>query len=263
MKLIINFVFSIGYRCYSPEFLNIFQLRKMSSPFDYLIIDFETSLKIINNKFNDYLHDIILFNKNNQKIELFYKKNTKDVDNKFYKLLENNIGYMIQNYNDDNLLFNQNYIDNDKLNDNLYMWNAICCFQHHDLLNNDIYNSLKKRCERFNYIINKYNKTTALFYITRVVNCENIVDYMNRIIEIKKQNNIECFIIMIINSDNAEENVYYNEMEKFLFLIKKVESYDIQFSKYQSDNENNINYKNEFNIIADYFTFDLIEKNDM
>jgi len=46
----------------------------MSSPFDYLFIDFETSLKIINNNFDDYLNDIILFNKNTQHIELFYKK---------------------------------------------------------------------------------------------------------------------------------------------------------------------------------------------
>ena len=45
MKPIINFIFSIGYRCYSSEFLNNFKLKKMSSPFDYLFIDFETSLK--------------------------------------------------------------------------------------------------------------------------------------------------------------------------------------------------------------------------
>lgn len=52
MKPIINFIFSIGYRCYSPDFLNNFKLRKMSSPFDYLFIDFETSLNIINNNFD-------------------------------------------------------------------------------------------------------------------------------------------------------------------------------------------------------------------
>ena len=74
MKPIINFIFSIGYRCYSPDFLNKFKLRKMSSPFDYLFIDFETSLKIINNNFDDYLYDIIFFNKNNKHLELFYKK---------------------------------------------------------------------------------------------------------------------------------------------------------------------------------------------
>ena len=48
---IINFIFSIGYRCYSVDFLNFFKLRKMASPFDYLYIDLESSLKIINNNF--------------------------------------------------------------------------------------------------------------------------------------------------------------------------------------------------------------------
>lgn len=67
MKNIINFIFSIGYRCDSVDFLKKFNLRKFSSPFDFLFIDFETSLKIINNNFDDFLHDIILFNKNEKK----------------------------------------------------------------------------------------------------------------------------------------------------------------------------------------------------
>jgi hypothetical protein len=104
MKPVINFIFSIGYRCYSVVFLDTFKLRKMSGPFDYLFIDFETSLKIINNNFDDYLHDIILFNKNTQKIELFYKKNTTEINQKFCELLENNIGYMGHNYNGNNKL---------------------------------------------------------------------------------------------------------------------------------------------------------------
>ena len=64
------------------DFLNNYKLRKMSSPFDYLFIDFETSLKIIHNNFDDYLHDIILFNKNTRHIELFYKKNTNEINKK-------------------------------------------------------------------------------------------------------------------------------------------------------------------------------------
>ena len=60
MKPIINFIFSIGYRCYSTDLLETYKLRKMSSPFDYLFINFETSLKIINNNFEDFLYDIIL-----------------------------------------------------------------------------------------------------------------------------------------------------------------------------------------------------------
>ena len=261
MKPIINFIFSIGYRCYSPDFLNNFKLRKINSPFDYLFIDFETSLKIINNNFNDYLNDIILFNKNTQHIKLFYKKNTTEINDKFYELLQNNIGYMENNYNSSNLLFNQNYLDDNKLNDNLYNWNTICSFHHHNILDCNIYISIKNRCERFNNIINKYNETTTLFYITKIINCENIVDYMNNIVELKTKYDIKCFIIIIINCDNIEDSEYYNEVNKCLFIIKKVENYETQYTKYQTDN--NLNYEKEFNIISKYFTFNLIEKNNI
>jgi len=33
---------------------------------------------------------------------------------------------MAHNYNGTNLLFNQNYLDDNKLNDYLYNWNTIC-----------------------------------------------------------------------------------------------------------------------------------------
>ena len=258
---IINFIFSIGYRCYSVDFLNFFKLRKMSSPFDYLYIDLESSLKIINNNFDDYLCDIILFNKNQQKVELFYKKNTNEINNNFYKLLENNIGYMAHNYNYVNLLFNQNYLDIFNLNQNLYFWNKICSFHHHNILDNNIYNSIKKRCERFNNILDNYNETTALFYITKIVNCINIVDYMNKIIELKQKYSINCFIIIIINCDNIEDNHYYNEADKCLFIIKKVENYENQLSKNKLDNH--LDYKKEYDIILKYFTLNLIEKSNI
>jgi len=261
MKPIINFIFSIGYRCYSTDLLETYKLRKMSSPFDYLFINFETSLKIINNNFEDFLYDIILFNKNTKSIELFYKKNTNEINKQFYELLENNIGYMAHNYNGSKLLFNQNYLDDNKLMDNLYNWNTICCFMHHNILDNHIYNSIKKRCERFNNIINKYSETTALFYITKIIHCENIVDYMNNILELKKRYDIKCFIIIIINCDNIADNNYYNEQDKCLFIIKNVENYETQYSKYETDN--NLNYEKEFNVISNHFTFNLIEKNDI
>ena len=84
---------------------------------------------------------------------------------------------------------------------------------------------------------------------------------MNNIIELKKKYCIKCFIIIIINCDNNEDNNYYNEVDKCLFIIKKVENYKTQYSKYQTDN--NLNYEKEFNIILNYFTLRLIEKNDI
>lgn len=259
MKSIINFLYSIGYRCYSVDFLNNFKLRKMSSPFDYLFIDFESSLKIINNNFDDFLNDIILFNKNRQHVQLFYKKNTSEINQKFYELLQNNIGYMAHNYNGNDLLFNQNYLDDSKLNNNLFYWNKICSFHHHNILDSNIYTTIKNRCENFKNIYHKYNETTALFHITKIINCKNIAEYMDYILELKKQNNIKCILIMIITCDNIEDSEYYNEVEKCLFIIKKVENYDTQYAKYQTDN--NLNYKKEFNTISKYFTLNLIEKN--
>jgi hypothetical protein len=244
----INFIFSIGFRCYSTDFLNKFKLRKFSGPFDYLFIDLETSFKIINDKFDNYLCDIILFNKNLKKIELFYKKNTIDIDKMAY------------NHNHDNLIFNQNYLYN-KLNKNLYEWETICSFHHHNILDNNIYNSIKQRCERFNNILDKYNETTALFYITKIVNYINIVDYMNKIIELKQKYCIKCFVIIIINCDNIEDDNYFNENNKCLFIIKKVANYENQLSKNQVDN--NLDYKNEFDIILKYFTVNLIEKTNI
>jgi hypothetical protein len=259
MKPVINFIFSIGYRCYSPDTLNIFKLRKMSGPFDYLFIDFESALKIIHNNFNDYLCDIVLINKNTKKLELFYKKNTDEINNKFYELIEKNIGYMAHNYNDNTLLINQNYLDDNIISNNLYDWDSICSFHHHNILDTNIYNSIRKRCDRFTTIINKYNKTTALFYITKIIESENLINYINKIIEIKNKYNIQCIIIFIINCTNIED--YFNKVENILFIVKCVENYDTQYSKYQTDN--NLYYEKEINIILNQFSLDIIDKDNI
>jgi hypothetical protein len=236
----------------------------MSSPFDSLIIDLETSLKIINNNFDDFLDDIILINKSTKNVELFYKKNTNESNKKFYELLENdNIGYMSYNYNTYNIQFNQNYLD-DKLDSNFYNWKTICCFKHPNLLDVNIYNSIKKRYLRFNTIMKEYNETTALFYVTRIINDENISNYKNTIVELKKRYSIKCLLIIIINCDNIDDEHEYNETEKCLFIIKKVENYETQYTKYNIDNEvKHLNYENEFNVILNHFTLQLIEKNEI
>ena len=264
MKPVINFIFNTGHRCYSQDFLKKFELRKMSSPFDNLIIDFETTLKIINNKFVDFLDDIVLINNTTKHLELFYKKNTSEIDKRFNELLENDtIGYMSYNYNPFYIRINQNYLDV-KLTDNFYNWNTICCFIHPNILDENIYNSIKNRFERFNTIMNKYNETTTLFHITRINNCENITNYTNNIIELKKRYNINCFLIIIINCDNIEDSHYYNETEKCLFIIKNVENYETQYTKYDLDNEvKHLNYEKEFNVILNHFTLNLIEKTEL
>lgn len=49
-KITINYIFSAGFRCYSPDTLKEFGLRPFSGPFDYLFIDIESVFTLINKK---------------------------------------------------------------------------------------------------------------------------------------------------------------------------------------------------------------------
>jgi hypothetical protein len=197
-------------------------------------------MKNINYKFIDFFSDIIVLCVDDKKIDLFYKKHTNKINN--------------------DLFFNQNYLDKNSLSHNLYDWNNICLFIHHDLLNPNTYNSLKMRCERFNMVLNKYNNSTALLFITKIVS-ENIVNYINKIIEIKNTNNINCYIIVIINHDTLVNSHTFDENNKCLFIIRKVENYETQKLKYGVDNSSG--YQDEYKIILNYFEFYLIEKNNI
>lgn len=260
-KSILNCVLSIGYRCYSAEFLKHYHLRKFSSPFDYTCIDMETCFKAIQNNYDDFLNDIVVMYRNRQSIELLYPKKTKNVKQNIVELLENDIGYMADNYNNIGLVMNQNYIDDTKLSGNLYDWSHICLFLHHAIQLEDIYQKLKMRCQRSQRIMQKYGETSCLFFISKIVNCSNIIDYMNEIIRLKQKYKIVSFLTMIICCDNLEDTHFYNESNKCLFIIKKVEDYETQYSRYRTDN--NYGYDKEYNIMSQYFDFQLLEINEV
>ena len=50
-------------------------------------------------------------------------------------------------YNNTNLIINQNYID--KTHSNIYEWNRICIFHHHDIRGKITYDTIQKRVNRF------------------------------------------------------------------------------------------------------------------
>ena len=275
MKPTINFIFNIGHRCFSPDFLETYKLRKIQSPFDFVFIDYESALKAIATKFADYLYDIVFFNKNAEQIVLYNTKNTADantvINPKFYELLKQNVGYMAHDYNGNNLFINQNYLDaaaadTTELAGNTYNWNTICMFLHHNVLDPTVNNVITKVCETFNYIIDKYCETTALLYITKIITCDNISigDYMNYILQIKKKYDIKCYIIVIFACDNIENTdtrEYYYEEEKTLFILKKVDNYETQYAEYGLDTL--LDYENEYNVITKYFDIELTEPNDI
>lgn len=254
MKLKLNFIFSCGYRCLSTDVLKNNNIRKMSCPFDYLFIDLESVFKIINNNFENFLNDIIIYNKNENKNELIYKKNYIETDNNL-NLLEN-VSYMKECYNNNTLLFNKNYTYfkiKDKKTMDLYEFESICEFHHHDITNDNVYEKMKIKIDRFINILKK-DYSIAMLYITRILKIENINVYINNILILKKKYNINYYLIIVVNCDNLEDQHYL--CDNNLFIIKKVKSYEIQTLTNLTDNIDS--YYNEFNIIQKYFTFDLI-----
>jgi len=266
MKKKIEFIFSIGYRCYSPDTLKHYGLRKISGPFDYLFIDLESAFKIIDDKFENFLSDIVHIDRKKNIYCLKYKKNYSKIKKSFIPLLFNKNYYMRVNEPIDVLFINQNYTEFNTFN--IYNWQNICNFHHHDLTNNETYNTLKKRCERFNYTINNFKDTTALFYITKIINNITIIDsFMENIIHIKKKYKINNYLIIIINCVNSNEYHINDSLNNILFIIKNSKSYEEFIQENCLDSDYRINgtynkniYDNEFKIINQYFSFNLINK---
>jgi hypothetical protein len=174
-KITINYIFSAGFRCYSPDTLKEFGLRPFSGPFDYLFIDIESVFTLINKKMSFFLDDIIIYNKCKQQNYPIHSIN---------ELNEKNICYMAHDYNTVDLRINTNFLD-DTLSGNIYNWNKICIFHHHDISNTGQSEMIKKRAERFNKIIEQHGETTSLFHITKIVTINNIQEYMDNMIRNK------------------------------------------------------------------------------
>lgn len=262
MKPTIQFIFSAGYRCYAVDFLVCHGLRKFSVPFDYLYINLETVFKLIDNKLSDFLSDIVIVNKNQSMCILTNPRNTSHIKDNVFLWANKVVSYMKHDYNHLNLRINQNYLDDSgkDLSSNMYEWDNICSFHHHDLTKHDVFNKIQMRCERFNSTLEEHRGSSALFHITKIVHCDDIRAYMTSIIDMKNKYNFgDSYVIMIICCDNLDDTHYFNEADKCLFMIKRVESYDVQLEKYEVDNM--FSYENEYNIMMEYFAMELIEKN--
>jgi hypothetical protein len=240
----IRYIFSAGFRCYSPDTLKRFGLRPFSGPFDYLFIDLESVFKLVNLKMSLFLSNILVFNKN--------KQHTYDL-NSLNNLNTKHVCYMAHDYNSLDLLINTNFID-DNLSGNLYEWNSICIFHHHNILNREIYDTIAKRVDRFNNIMEQHYETTCLFHITKILSIYDIQEYMNNIILLKVMYYINSYIIIIVCCDNLEDSYYFKE--KVLFIFKKVAPYSTQIELYKTDN--NLDYTMEINIMKNFFNFQLV-----
>lgn len=248
----INFIFSIGFRCYSPDFLIKYKLRKIAGPFDYLFVDLETAFDNINNNFEKFMSDIVFVNKKKKINKIYYSKEI--INKKILDFTKNkNINYMRHNYNKTNLVINQNFINN--ISSNLYNWDRICIFHHHNIIDKSIYDIKLERIKIFNNIYKNNGNRLCLLYITRIKTLQ-LEKYKENIYNLKKKYNINCFLILIICSDNLQDEYFFEN--NILFIIKKVNNYDYQY-KNNPGTDNNLNYDNEFNLIKKFFDMKLMD----
>lgn len=251
----INFIYTIGFRCVSPNFLSKYKLIRYTSPFDWIYVDFETALSEISSEFSTYLSDIVAINKSKKSLELFYPNNFSNPCEKIYKLLDKNIYYMGYCYNNVTLIINQNYLD-DTLDGNIFNWERELIFLHEDIREKEVYDKVYKRCSGLIKVIKKDPEKVLLLHISRIIpreiNIDNLIEKMMNIIEKYK---ICTYFSIILCCENEDDSCKL--INKCLFIIKKVPKYAEQIRLgLKTDNDvSTYNYDNEFSIMNKYYDF--------
>jgi hypothetical protein len=247
----IEYIYSIGHRCNCPDFLKYYNIRNISGPFDYLYIDIETCFENIHNNFAIFFNDLVSFTK--KKNILSIHNSDKEINKKLNVLVESNdVYYMAQNYYNTHLVINQNFINN--VSNDLYNWDKICISTHHNLANNKTYKMIKERADIFMDIYNRFSEKMILFHFTKINEDDDVNSYKEYVFNLKKKYNIKSYIVIVIHSSTLQETEYFEN--NILFLVKKVNSYNIQYETKGLDN-NRLKYKRELIILNKYFNLNL------
>jgi hypothetical protein len=144
MTVSINNCFGIGYRCNTDEFMKDLNIRKYSSPFSYMICDLESSIQFIQNNFKNFLNIISVpthnFKWNNNK----WRPHHLFFNNKFKP--------------------DEDDVDISKIK-------RMCVWNHHNINDSTIVDSIKRRCLR----LLDADKLSNILYIY----IDNIQNYYN------------------------------------------------------------------------------------
>ena len=227
-KIQIRFIFSAGFSCDSANYLKRYDLRKMSGPFDFMYIDFETSLKVIASKFEDYTSDIVICNKHYQNRYLQNRKNTEEPHPRFKPLIEKDfIGYREVSYYDVDLLVNQNYIEESELSGNLYDWTHVCIFFHHNIVNRETREKIIMRSNRFMNIYGQNPLKTCLLHITKPLSeSTDTAQYVDSIVDLKKKYQIQSYMIIFILIEQEARIIDHEFKNDCLFIILTTNQYE-------------------------------------
>lgn len=217
-QIIIHNCYGIGYRCTTDSFMIKNNIRNYSGPFSYVVIDFQTAIKFINNNFHNYL-DTILFKKNTHKF-LFNKKKWN-----------HNIFFNKEIYN--NFIFNFD-IDHKNISD----YKKVCIWVHHNLNDDLIKNTIQNRIIKFNNTLNNLNENTLLLFIDNIYenDIENYNYYLNNLNGFNNKTNIYFCILIPIYNYNKEP--YIDKYNNNITFIKYKSNYEINSNDIKSKNIN-------------------------
>ena len=179
----INNIFALGYRCNNDEFLIKFlKIRKYSSPFSYMVIDINSALDFIDNKFLNYTNMNYIANGNDT-----YKFNKRD-----WTCNHVHTCSVIENEHVD-------ILDMDR----------VCIWNHHDLRDNNVINSINRRSSHLLECLHNKSDTTLLFYIEKIQKYEREKESY---FDINRLDKYDCkFLIFIPLLDfNADPFIFYD-----------------------------------------------------
>lgn len=216
-------------------------MSKFSGPFDWMYIDLDSSLINIRDKFSNYLSDISI-----QK--------------------DSSLTYMGQNYSETILPINTRFTERNS--NDVYDWERICVFLHHDLSKQEEIEKINVRIDRFNEIMDLSPEKIMLVYISKILNSPE--REMESIIEKVEEYGIKSYAVFVLCSSETAE---YNKMVgNCLFIFKNVPNYSFQYEQGRAENEfewaewgmQGINFDKECEIVKSYFDMsNLISKDEI
>ncbi len=261
-KIKIAYFFSAGYRCTTSDFSIKYGFRKYSSPFDFMCVDFASILEIIHSRFSDFFNDIVILDGHAHIVFVYNKKRLGIVRREFHELLHKDIKYMRDPFTNIYIRFNQNYTrcePNEEFSHNLYDWPRICIHHHHNVADENVVENLKKRCDRFLKIHDSHYQSCLLLHITKILSGVNVREEMTKILDLKNKCKIKEYMVYIMCCDDEKESEFF--IDRCLFIIKRVPSYQQQFDESGTDNNiTYLNYDRENEIIRKYFDIELADK---
>lgn len=219
-KIKITDVFSTGYRCNTDDFMKSLNIRKYSSPFSYMVIDYKNALNFINNRFDNYLN--------------------------FNYVINNNKYYWCENIWGRHLFFHKKCTLEDKSVIKVDTLDEICVWNHHNLFNDA--NTIKRRCDRLLEKLDNNPESTLLFCIHKIKDCNDYdLDFLNFFC--KKQKCKMLFMVPLYSFDKEPTIMFKNEN---LLVIHFNSYYDGNGTAFSDER---INWKLLENIINENYIF--------